>query len=178
MKTVLGIDAALKNTGFMLLHDGQPVFYESIATKPGRPGLKGEQIFADDDRRISFLQDYLTELLKLSKQVDIVGIEEPYHAAWIRGKEGNAKGGDSHRLWRLVSRLAWTCGLAGVPVVWVPPADGFDALTGSGDGDKKKHVWMANLRLRGTDLKPLKETQDHIADAFGVALVADRTAVV
>lgn len=171
---VLALDPGLQTTGLVVLRDGLPVYRESISTRPQRGLTKREQAEAREVR-VRQIAEQVGHAINCHKPA-IVGIEEPYHQSWARGAEANRKAADTRTLWQLVAAFREAAGRAGCEVVMVAPAEGFRALTGSTSGDKKRHVWFANQRLRQAGMGELKDSEDHVADALGVGLAAEQRA--
>jgi len=154
----IGIDPGLANTGVCVLDGGKPVEFETITTKP-----------ADGDvtRRIDLIAQRLARVMCEHKP-DVVAIEAPYVGTWKRGKELASTASNAMHLAEIVRQLSVIASKFGSEVVMVKPIDGFRALTGSGSGNKARHVQMANL-LMPPHLPKLRKTQNHLADALGVA---------
>lgn len=171
---VLALDPGLKTTGLCVLDDGLPTYRESIHTRPQRGLTKREQAEAREVR-VRQIAEQVAHAINCHKP-DLIGIEEPYHATWLRGKRANATAGDVRTLWQLVGEFREAAGRAGCEVVMVAPEDGFRALTGSPKGDKRTHVFFANQLLRRAGMGELKDSEDHVADAMGVGLAAEQRA--
>lgn len=157
MKT-LGVDPAVSSpTGIALVENGVCLDWLELRSNPKD----------DHERRIADMATAVGVQIEGSG-ASVVAIESQYIPTQERGKVLAAKAKDALELAELVRQISMEAARLGVEVVMVTPAEGFKALTGSGKGDKATHVRFANSR-RGR-LPKLEDGEDHMADAFGVAL--------
>lgn len=168
----MGIDPGLANAGVMVLRftasGGCAVkFSQDIHTKP-EGKKRGTREASDDDRRVEILQVQFTKLLAESCP-DVVACER---CPSLRNPSAQRKTALAYATFRAVVRAK------GLPWLVFEPVDIKQRVTGSKKASKDEMV--AGLKRLFPTYKgwPVKSRVEHVADAGGAALCAERDPLV
>ncbi len=170
---ILGIDPGLAQAGYVVLHRSKiwqvPAGIGSLTLGPAMAVYRfGPRYGTDVERGAQYVERL--DFWCREARVEVLAIETQFTALRATGAEARGKAHSQQQVSVIRGMLMQAAVTRGLQVVEIAPAQAKKALTGNPQATKEQMIRMVEQRF---GIK-LKRSEEHIADAIGIALAAER----